>query len=416
MAASKLRIFYGRLMSHLGLSYLSRDFLQFVKMHQFYNIATNLSGVFISTFLLRAGSGFEVIAIFYLTAYSVECMGNVSMPFLTSKFSQAALSRAGMVLYLGSYLLLLGFQEKILAFFPIIAAMSAIGASLYWVPYHYYCINYTMPHNRQFAMSFQGMISNVVVLITPLLSGIITSGMKGIYGYIVIFTISAVSFVIAIIISRKLPSAPAKRPKHAFWVYLKEQYRKTTVNALSLTHFFYGLRDGVYMYFINILIFEMISSELILGLSITGRSILVIITFILIGKFLTRQRRSSLNFATLGFALALSCALLALRTAWVLIALSVLDAVTQAIIHNSMQLCAYETADILSKNGVSLRDETIAMRNSSLNFGRLFGVIFFIIVSSMSSTVEVWPLVALNAMALPAAFLMRIIMRHNASA
>ena len=176
----------GRLAGLFGLSYLSREFLRFARMHFLYLVATNLSGVFISTFLLTGGSSLRVVGLFYILGFFFESCGYFIVASLSRTWKTTRLTRLGLALYAGSYLALLLLREQTLLLIPLTAFLASTGAAFYWLPYHNYTINYTTPDNRQQGISFMGMVGNLIVLVAPPLSGFLVSRLPGLSGYTVI--------------------------------------------------------------------------------------------------------------------------------------------------------------------------------------------------------------------------------------
>ena len=393
-----IRAVYNRAAGYLGISFFTKDFMRFVRMHLLFSAAVNLSGIFLGIFLIRAGGTAADICVYYICAYAFEMAGNLFMPWLTSRFSQTVLSRVGMLMYLCSYLTLLVVQKRALSVFPLIALFGAVGGSLYWLPYHHFCVELTQPHTRQMAMSFMGLLVNFVVLVVPLVSGVITANMEGMSGYIVIFSISAVCFALGIFISRRLPAKKLPPRKRVLLSFFRKDFGR--VSGVFSTNILYGIREGVYSYFFNLLIFSRIDSEFVLGLNVTARCALAILTFIVMGKVLTYKRRIRWNFYVLGAGVALSSLLLISAHAAIIMTVYILDAVYVTYVGNSLQFCTYEAADSISSPGESKRDVVMSVRNASLNLGRVLGIIGLLLVLNFSGdTLAVWPIVALNAIA-----------------
>lgn len=394
-----------RLADKLGLAYLSKEFLTFVRMHGFFTLATNLSGMFIGTFLLKSGGDLFVVGMFYIIWYFLESTINIFTTQLLGKFSPTLLSRIGLVFYTASYVFLLVFRDSAISIFPLIALLSALGACFYWLPYHIYNVQYTHLGNRQLGISLMGVIANLIVLVTPSISGSVIYLLPGMTGYLAVFFISVVAFIAAAITTRGMPSRPTGQKGNPLLRIIKYDLRDKLVSKMALAHVFYGIREGLFSYYLNLLIFTATSSELIIGFNTTGRSVLVMITYTLIAKYNTPEVR---RWAIIGsglLAVLTAGGVTLYFTTFTIIALSLIDAVLQSYNLNMFQLVTYGLSDHLTKkSGTDRRIEVISLRSLTLNIGRVFGILLFLIMPQSNYALI---LLLLSVIALPSAFILR---------
>jgi YQGE family putative transporter len=390
----------------MGLAYLSSEFLVFLRMHGFFVLAVNLSGIFIGTFMLKSGGDMYIVGLFYLLHFLLEAVIYPVMPWLLTKLSPTVLSRIGLVFYTGSYIALLVFRDNAVGVFPLIALLSALGACFYWLPYHIYTVQYTHLGNRQQGMSLMGVVSNFIVLLTPPVSGSIIYFLPGMNGYITVFFVSVVAFTAAALATRGMPSRPTGQKGNPFLRFMKYDLRDKLVAKMCWSHLFYGIRDGLFMYYLNLLIFSTTANEFIIGVNTTGRSILVMITFALIAKYNTPKIR---RFAIIGagvLALLFTGGVTLFFTTLTIIGLSLLDAVLQSYNLNMFQLATYNVSDRLTKkSGIDRRNEVITLRSLLLNIGRTIGLALFLVVPSDFGSPALM-LFILSALALPASFIL----------
>ncbi len=400
-----LRRLSSRLAGFLNLSYLSREFLRFTAMHGLFSFATTLSGIFIGTFLFKAAGDFSLVGRYYLLAFSMEALCYLFVAGLGRRFSQTVLTRFGLLLYTASYLLLITLRQDSTTWYPLIAVCSALGASLYWLPYHSYTLSYTTPGNRQLGMSFLGLVGNLIVLIAPILSGVILRSLTGNDGYTAIFVVSVVSFLCAALVTRKMPSKPTDQPRGVLLELVRRRL-KGPLMYMSLGNVFYGLRDGIFLYYLNVLLFSQTSDELVVGLATTARSVVALLVFQLVIRRLTpRHRLSGMLLCSL-LSLGLSAGLLVSLSVVTVLLVTVLDAAFVVFNNNTIQYSSYEISDYLAREGPGRGEAVLGLRNFSLNVGRAIGLIVMLLVPSLGGGSPLI-LVALNAAALPAALLLR---------
>lgn len=389
-----------------GTHGLSADFINFAKMHALYNFASTLSSVFISTYLFKTNSSFLTVGLYYLYAYFFELCACLVLAAICGRLAGTTVSRIGLLMYTFSYLALLIMQDQSVHYYPLVAFLSSTGCSFYWVPYHRYSIEYTTPENRQQGMGFLGVTGNFIMLIAPIISGIIISGLPGVSGYMTVFVVSVVSFLCAALVTRKMPSVPSGRSAIILWEFLRDKLPDKPVLLTMLGYMVYGVRDGVYMYYLNILIYSITPNEFIVGMSTTGRGVLAIIAYFFLGHIKKPETRVAVMVLMCVLSPILSGGLFVWYSFASIILLNVLDSGVQAALYNGMQYISYEMSDYVSRDGQERRMEALAVRNAFLNVGHVAGMVIFLL-APVGQTYVVPALLILNLLALPAGFLLK---------
>ncbi len=403
-----------RISDAVGLSYFQESFISLLKMHSLYNLGANLSGIFLSVFLFQAAdkagiSSFLLVGLFYLFSFIFEAFCNFIAVSISGKVSTIWITRIALAFTTLGYIIMLVFPDEVSKYYIGIAFLLSIGNAFYWLPYHTYCVSYTNPLNRQKGMAIISMVGNVIVLITPLISGFILSRFTDFSGYIVIFTISALSFVGSVLTMKGMHAEPTGRKGNPLIDIVKNEYKLKVVHSMSLAHIFYGIRDGAYLYYLGILIFDLISSEMLLGVGVALRSALAVLAWIIMGRFLKPQKRIVWFFISLIGSFALAVIMLLSSNVVLVFSVYVLDMAFVCVCYNTLQYTAYELTDYLSKSGTDRKLDSIALRNTSLNIGRVLGLLLFFALNALLASVDtnfgkVLPLVALNGLSILAYF------------
>jgi hypothetical protein len=63
------------------------------------------------------------------------------------------------------------------------------------------------------------------------------------------------------------------------WRFFREKLREKPVYMNVLGSMVYGVREGVFSYFLNTLIFSITANEFVIGLNTTGRGIVAMIAY-----------------------------------------------------------------------------------------------------------------------------------------
>jgi len=252
-----------------------------------------------------------------------------------------------------------------------------------------------------------GIIGNFIALTAPPLSGFAVSRMPGMSGYMTIFVVSLTTFLCAAAVCRKLPSQPTGRSGNVVWGLLRYDWRDRRILFILVSFIFYGIRDGVFSYYLNLMIYQMASGgggTLILGFNITGRSLVCMGVYWLLSAKLTREQGLA---GMVVFALAWPAVVATLHfwhTPMSVFLFSAADMGVQHLVYNGMQVTSYDLSDALSREagGASRRIEVIGARNALLCFGRVIGCALFLMIPA-AGAYPVWALTGLSVLAAPGA-------------
>lgn len=369
-----LRTWSHKLSVTFRLDKMSREFMIFINSYFCFAIGTTISNIFISTFLFKSGGEMSTVALYYLTYYFFEMLAIYLVVRFSHRVSNVHFAVLGIILHVVAYLILLIAQKNSVDIYPIIGLVCGLGGGLYWTGYHTLIQVYTTNENRQYGMSYSGLINNLIVLTAPTLSGIVLISVPGIWGYMIVFGVAFLFFVWAAIVIRKLRAEHKNSERRKLFATIREHWSGKILNYSMICEFIRGLRNGVYAYYFNILIFSMTSNEFVLGLTTTVKGAVAMLIFYLIGRrVLGRKLRMGLFLAASIVGIIITSSLLIWFTAVAVIVYSVLDGATMVIMDNYANLTGFEVAKCTSTKK-DLRMENVALRLISLELGRIVGI------------------------------------------
>ena len=196
---------------------------------------------------------------------------------------------------------------------PVIAFLVSWAGGYYWMGY---CIKvplYTTDDNRDVSLSVIGMGTGIVNLIMPTITGGIISVCAGVMaggllGYYIMFALSIVVALVTVYHLKKLPKDQVIDSK----VSLKRGFRKTFRNRLMLeavcAEFLKGIREGTLAFYLNILLFELIQSEALIGANTLLTGLFSILAYWVLGKRLKPSNR--IRYMAGGVTTMLVCTLI----------------------------------------------------------------------------------------------------------
>lgn len=364
-----------RLSESFGLNRMSREFKLFANTYFNFVAATTLSNIFISTFLFKSGGEMGTIARYYFLFYLLEMTGIYLVVRLSHRVSNVAFTVIGLFLHAAAYSLLIIAREDAIRIYPAIAVVCGLGSGFYWVSYHSLLQVYTTVKNRQFGMAFSGMVVNIITLVAPTVAGAVITWIPGTPGYVAVFCVAFLFFACAVLIMVRLKGTAPEAKRRTLLPLIRRMYHEKVLNYSMLGEFLRGLRDGVYAFYLNILIFSMTSNELVLGLTTTCKGAAAILIFYLLGRRnLDGPARVRLMLAAALLSLCVTGSLFFWYSAAAVIVYSVLDNGAQLVINNYANYIGYNIASYASRKCGDCRMENAALRLISLELGRTAGI------------------------------------------
>ncbi len=364
---------------------LSGDFFALFWMHSCFQFFFTLPYIFVNTFLISIASDIRIAYIFNIILFVGQGVGMMFGTVLVRKFSARTIARIGIALYALSYLLLLVFKENSVPWMPLIAAISGIAGGFYWLGYMLVTKHTTSDANRDTALGFIGTSTAVVQMAAPFFSGLLIHIIKGTAGYLAVFFIAFVFAVITFFLAGRISSydyeSGVPRPlRTAFSLAIKS----SNVKFGLASEFGRGLYDGAFYIILNLLIYQLVKDEFMVGLNSFIAGGAGILFNLLAARVLCPSNRAMSTAVSASF-LAVSIIALGISTSTLmLIGVSVVNASVltfTSIPNNSMYVNVIERL----RDGGEHSPELFAFREIWLNLGRIAGVCLLLFIPQSMS-------------------------------
>jgi MFS transporter, YQGE family, putative transporter len=345
-------------------------------VHGIFNTATALSNLFVGIYLWKVEMNYITVAEFYLMLFIFSTSMYIVSGWIIPKVGVASIFRLGTLLHCLFFTLLLILQEKA-AFYPIeLGIFQGIALGFYWLSFNVLAYDFTSRENRGFFYGFNGFIQSLAGVLGPLISGLILGYLAGLKGYIIIFSISLFLYIITGAISLRIKPLQAMKR-----FYLKEalspQNWSWQWKQILTGSFMYGIREGIFMFIINLLFYISTASELKLGWFSSLNAILSMIVFYFVGRRISQEKQG--RFLLIGVLGVIGATLLLLAeiNVYTLLAFGIVNAIFTPYIlvpYSSIGFDVMEQSPLSAK----LRTEFIIVREIAVNIGRVIPVLLFI--------------------------------------
>ena len=378
-----------------------------MRMHVCFAVYTQMHTVFINTFLLKATGDTEQVMLFNIMLSIVQPLAMVCAVFLIRRKSPILSQRVGIGLYIFVYILLAVCGEQASGWSLLIAALLSAAAGFYYATYALQLLSYSDDRSRDLAMGVIGVLNGVAALFTPMLSGLLISAFPGFTGYRILFAGAFLTAAASAWFSSRLSNL--KEFDRQRRTYFKPVLRALAFGKIErgvmLTTVIRGFRDGTIVFFLNMLLYQFINSEALVGLNAFLGGLAAILSAWLYGRLARPGNRNFWNFAAITAATSAALLLFWNLDPLLLIAFNVVNGLLGAFIQNpseAVYLGSVQNLSALRGRGA----EVHTVREFYLSAGRIAGIVVTMLLPQ-NPVGWVAAIVCLNLSQYLAAFLVR---------
>jgi YQGE family putative transporter len=344
-----------------------------------FALSVGLSNTFVNVYLWKVDHSYLPIGWYNLAVYTLMPLAFVAAGWLCGRWNASWTLRIGVGLHAAFYLLAL-IGGTALAARPIVLGMvMGMAAGFYWLSFNYLSLQMTRDGRRDRFYGSNGALTAVAGMVAPLASGYLISHedrFGGLSGYHIIFGISLGLFVLAIVVSLKLRVEGGGRLQLG---RMLKAIRRRSWRSILAGCSVYGLREGVFLFLIGLLMYIATGSELKLGEFILLQSGLSFLSFSLVSRWLKPERRMLvMGVGAFGMAAAALLFLLPL-SARLIVWYGCLVALVLPLFLVSLQGLVFDTIGALDPSGEDYVEQIIA-REVAENAGRVAGIAAFLVI------------------------------------
>lgn len=373
---------------------LSDLFYKFLKVHTGYLIFNGLPGIFINTFLMSRGGDMNVV-LYYNAIVFMSCA--VSMLFASTalrRYNAGNVSLVGVVLYNVLYLLLILLGNNASRYFYVLGVVNGLASGFYWISYSKLLTDSTNDNTRDKALAFIGISGSAVNLVIPLFSGFVISTIPGDWGYLSIFALALIIACFTAVGLLRLPrenivKTPSKQ------IYVIKRVFKSKCWLLGLfSQTIMGVREGAFGVILNLLLYGLIKSEMLIGFNTFLSGGAAIVCFLIISKVIRPDNR--VRFMTIAVAALLATSIgfvFCINPVYVIL-FSVLNALFLGFVTNSTFSVFLSLIEKIP-GAVGYRPELFAIKEFFLATGRCIGIAVIVIVNIYAKNSMFWQAITL---------------------
>ncbi len=368
-----------------------------------FAISTSLSSTFVNVYLWKIKEDYGVIGWYNLFAAISMATTFILAGKMIKKVDRVIAIRLGVAIHALFYLIVLWLGETSVHYVPILGSLLGIGAGFFWLAFHVLYFEITERYNRDIFNGVNGLLTSGAGIVAPLISGWVITRVDQLTGYRIIFGLSLTIFLIAVITSLFLKRRSAEGSFRLGTVIRHSFHRSSNLFWVNLAMLSQGIREGVLVFLVSLLVFVFTGDEFVLGIYLTTVSAVSLIAYLLVGRFMQPQRRNTSIFIG-----AVMLGVVVLPFVWSLETWAVFVLGIGAALFYPLYMVPLTSTvfDVIGENWrtVSLRVEFVVVRELALNIGRVLSILAFLWWVNYSSQLEQlrWFILAFGMMQLGA--------------
>lgn len=371
-----------------------------------------MSGLFLNLYLWRLTQDLTINAVYNIISFAMTPAAFALGGLIAKKRDRMLTYRIGIVMIAFFYLMVIITQEHVPDYYIWFALFNGISSGFYWTGYLVLQYDVSTDSNRIRFLAMNMVMFNTAGLAGPALAGFIIQRNEGLQGYIFIFTLAFIMFVIAAIVSFRIPTVHS----HHRIYYLKMMGLVMQRNRRWLKALYgflvMGLFQGIMLFLPNIILFQAVGREDWVGyLGVFFSSLTVATGYVISRKAQKENVRVYVFASTTGVVIGSGLLLLGVEI-WSVVTFMILFSICNPLAINTLTSYYYRLMGTLPLKG-QLRIESVVMRELFLNIGRVISIsLLVLLVADLQSA---WMPVVLFGMAAMQYLLVLLIREKPAS-
>ncbi|MCZ8513281.1 MFS transporter [Paenibacillus filicis] len=342
-------------------------------IHFCFQFGASMSGVFLTLYLWRLTHSLWINGLYNIVNYAVAPLAFALGGYIIKRKDRLVTYRIGIALIALFYLVVVFAQERVASYFIFFAVFNGISSSFYWAGYLTLMYDVSTEQNRIRFLAMNMIFFTLAGLIGPALAGFIIRQNDGLQGYTIVFGVAFVMFLLAALGSLRIRG----KTSHHKTYYLKyagllmKKNRDWVKSLFAFTTM--GLFQGIMLFLPNILLFQIVGREDLVGYLGVVYAGLSIGTGMFISRYGAEEKaKRFLIISTLGFLIGTGFIIWKM-TLFTVIAFMILYSVCSPLQGNTITSYYYRLNGSLPLKG-ELRVESVVMRETFLNWGRVLSI------------------------------------------
>ncbi|PKR78999.1 MFS transporter [Halalkalibacillus sediminis] len=246
-------------------AYEKKNLLLLLAIGWLYTLGIYLSNIFVNVFLWKQTESLLLVSLYNLTIYATQVATFVLSGNWVKRIDRVLILRYGILMIAVFFMLVLSFGTAASSYYILLGIVLGCGYGLFWLSFNVLTFEVTEPYTRDFFNGSFGALQSLSGMIGPITAGWLITVLEGYQGYLTIFFISFLLFSCAVVCSMFMTRRNVDG-RISFSHVIYETKRNKQWLLLISAHFFQGLREGIFLFLIGLIVFLVTQSEMTLGI------------------------------------------------------------------------------------------------------------------------------------------------------
>ncbi len=366
----------GRLFADAELTRDQRTLIAIITLLFFGN---GFSGTFVNTFLYASDGGLNSVLVYNIYNYCGVVGAAFIVAFIGRTITMKNCLILGMCFFSAVYALLLCLREAASGYVWLIGLLTALASAFFHIPHASLVFQRTDNRIRDLYFSRQGIFTMIGVLVAPFIAGYAIDMIGGTRGYLFMFSLSLLMYIIAGIIALRLErTRTGGNSRNFLFLTLRLVVVRRNYRAVALASVLRGIREGTMWVLTGTLLFA-ISNNATVGIYSFVTAGLIVISLYAVQRVLRPHNRSAwlllatsfMAFSTLLFLFGLTTTIFFVFGVLISFGMAFFNTITASIY-------CHVTSSLPASNRRSL--EGMAIQEIMLNVGRGMSMIAILLL------------------------------------
>ncbi|MBP1154439.1 MULTISPECIES: MFS transporter [unclassified Paenibacillus] len=358
---------------------MSKDAVTALFIHFCFQFGASMSGVFLTLYLWRLTEDLIINGIYYAVNYAIAPVAFALGGWLIKRKDRMVTYRIGIGMIAVFYLAVVFAGERLVEYYVLFAVLNGIASSFYWAGYLTLMYDVSTDQNRIRFLAINMSIFMLGGLIGPALAGFIIRQNDGLQGYTIVFGVACFMFLAATLGSLRIKMNKSHHKAYylKFTGLLMQRHRDWVKALFAFTVL--GLLQGMMLFLPNILLFQIVGREDLVGYLGVLYASLSILTGMFISRYGSDEKaRRYAVISTIGFIFG-TMFILWDMTLVTVIAFMLVYSVCGPLQSNTVTSYYFRLIGNLPLKG-ELRVESVVLRETFLNGGRVISIVILILM------------------------------------
>lgn len=346
-----------------------------------FQFGNSLSIIFINLYLWRLTNSLLINGLFNLIAILTQGIMTLFLGKMAKQRDRLTMYRYGIFLTAFFYLCIVLTKELMVEYFYLFALLKGISQAAYWIGYFTLVYDVSNNANRHRYFGWNQITMSGANLIGPALAGFVISMYSELSGYIIVFSLAFLMFLVAAMGSLRM-NKESTHHKTYYMKFLPAILKKRPSFALVLFGWFIiGFPQGVLMYIPHILLYDIFPNESFVGYMNVLFLTLSIVASYVIARFARLDATKTYLFLA-AFGMTFSTLFLMWDiSVWTVVLFMSFGSLFKPLQANTYAVHYYKWLDYIPLRE-NFRVESVVLRESIINIGRGLGIVIFMMFST----------------------------------